>query len=63
MLASFLAAPRAGHLDAVFHIFAYLKKHSKSTLVFDDTYRNIDFGVSFSEIGNFFILKSRKEFL
>jgi hypothetical protein len=42
MLASFLVQPRVGHLDHCLHIFAYLKKHKKSTMVFDDTLPNID---------------------
>ena len=25
-----------GHLDQVFHVFAYLKKYGKSAMVFDD---------------------------
>jgi hypothetical protein len=36
-LSRYLAAPREGHLQQVFHIFGYLKAHNKSTLVFDDT--------------------------
>jgi hypothetical protein len=37
-LSQFLAAPRAGHLEQVFHVFAYLKVHNnRSRLVFDDT--------------------------
>jgi len=42
MLSSFLAAPREGHLAEAFHIFAYLKRYSKSTMVFDDTIPMID---------------------
>jgi hypothetical protein len=38
MLASFLAQPREGHLAAVMHMFAYLKTHQRSRLVFDDLY-------------------------
>jgi hypothetical protein len=38
MLASFLAMPREGHLAAVMHMFAYLKTHKRSRLVFDDSY-------------------------
>ena len=38
MLASFLAAPREGHLDAAFHLFAYLKSHKRSRIVFDDSF-------------------------
>jgi hypothetical protein len=35
MMSRFLAAPRRGHLEQVFHIFAYLKNHSRSAVVFD----------------------------
>jgi hypothetical protein len=35
-LTRYLAAPREGHLEQVFHIFAYLKHHPKSQMVFDD---------------------------
>ena len=35
MLAAFSCAPRQGHLDAVLHLFAWLKKHSRSKMVFD----------------------------
>ena len=37
-MSSFNAMPRRGHLEAVYHIFAYLKKHERSTLVFDDSH-------------------------
>jgi hypothetical protein len=37
MLSQFLAAPRRGHLDQVFHIFAYLKRYNRSSMVFDET--------------------------
>jgi len=36
MLSRFLAAPRNGHLEQCFHIFAYLKQHDRSSVVFDD---------------------------
>jgi hypothetical protein len=42
MLSSHLAMPREGHLEAVFHIFAYLKKRHNTRMVFDPTYPNID---------------------
>jgi hypothetical protein len=42
MLSSFLAQPRVGHLDAVFRIFAYLKAHDRSKLVFDASTPIID---------------------
>ncbi len=42
MLASFLVQPREGHLDQCLHIFAYLKKHKCSMMVFDDNLPDID---------------------
>ena len=41
-LASYSAMPREGHLDAVFHIFAHIKKKHNSRMIFDPTYPNID---------------------
>jgi hypothetical protein len=38
MLSHHLTMPREGHLEQAFRIFAYLKAHDRSTLVFDDTY-------------------------
>lgn len=38
LLSSFLAQPRIGHLQQVLHIFAYLKCHEQSNLVFDPQY-------------------------
>ena len=38
LLSSFLCQPRIGHLEQVFHIFAYLKCHETSTVVFDPNY-------------------------
>ena len=38
MMSAFRALPRQGHLEAVFHLFAYLKDHDRSRLVFDDSY-------------------------
>jgi hypothetical protein len=32
MLSRYLAAPREGHLEQVFHIFVYLNEYDKSTL-------------------------------
>lgn len=32
-----LAAPRKGHLTEVLHIFRYLKKYSRSKIVFEET--------------------------
>ena len=38
MLASQLALPQEGHLEAVFHIFGYLKGHHNARVVFNTTY-------------------------
>ena len=35
MLSSHLALPRQGHLEEVLHMFAYLKSHTNSEMVFD----------------------------
>jgi len=37
LLSRYLAQAREGHLHQVFHIFAYLKEHDRSRLMFDDT--------------------------
>jgi len=42
MLSAHNALPREGHLEAVYHIFSYLKSHENSCLVFDPAYPNID---------------------
>ena len=42
MLASQMAMPREGHMDAVFHVFAYLKSRHNSRMVFDPTYPSIE---------------------
>ena len=42
MLSSHLALPRRGHLDQVFHIFGYLKKHHNSEMVFDPSVPDMD---------------------
>jgi hypothetical protein len=42
MLASHLALPRAGHLEAVFQIFAYLNVKHNMLMAYDPTYPEID---------------------
>ena len=42
MMSSHLELPREGHLDQVFHIFAYLNKHHNSALVFDPSYPDVN---------------------
>jgi hypothetical protein len=41
-LASCLALPRKGHLEAVFYLFAYLKKRHNGTIVLDPSYPEVD---------------------
>ena len=45
MLSSFLTSPRECHLEAVFHIYAYLEKKHNSRMVFDPMYPEIDMTV------------------
>ena len=42
MMASCMALPRQGHLDQLFHIFAYLKSKHNSQMVFDPSYPDIN---------------------
>jgi hypothetical protein len=42
MLASQLASPRDGHLEAAYHIFAYLSNKHDSRMVFDPTHADVD---------------------
>ena len=42
MLSSHLALPRQGHLEQLFHVFAYLKKYHNSEMVFDPSDPVID---------------------
>ena len=42
MLSAYQASPREGHLEQVYHIFAYLKKKPKLTLYFDPQEPEID---------------------
>ncbi|KAI2490038.1 Reverse transcriptase (RNA-dependent DNA polymerase) [Fragilaria crotonensis] len=37
LLSQHLALPRVGHLEAAYHVFAYLNKHEKSRIIFDPT--------------------------
>ena len=42
MIYSHMALPREGHFAQVFHIFAHLKNHHNSALVFDLSYPNVN---------------------
>ena len=45
ILASFSALPREGHLEAVLHIYSYLKAKHNSRMIFDPSYPEIDMSV------------------
>jgi Reverse transcriptase (RNA-dependent DNA polymerase) len=42
LMSRYLAAPRQGHLEQVFHIFAYLKRYDRSSIVMDDNTPTFD---------------------
>jgi hypothetical protein len=42
LMSTYLAAPREGHLEQVFHIFGYLKKVPKRRIAFDPDHPSID---------------------
>jgi hypothetical protein len=42
LLSSYTMQPRMGHLDQAFHIFGYLKRNRRATLIFDDSYVDWD---------------------
>ncbi len=44
VLASHLALPREGHLEAVFHLFGYLKRKHNTRMIFDPTPPTIGMG-------------------
>jgi hypothetical protein len=44
MLSTYLFLPREGHLEAVFHVFAYLGLNHNARVVFDTTYPYVDMG-------------------
>jgi hypothetical protein len=44
MLSHNLCLPSEGHLEAVFHVFAYLGLHHNMRVVFDPTYSSVDMG-------------------
>jgi hypothetical protein len=37
LLSQHLALPRVGHLETVYHVFAYLNRHERSSIIFDPT--------------------------
>jgi hypothetical protein len=43
-LSTYLCFPREGHLESVFHLFAYLGIYHNAIVVFDPTYPAVDMG-------------------
>ena len=41
-MSSYMAAPRSGHLEQLYHIFGYLKNYDRSKMIFDDTTPTFD---------------------
>jgi hypothetical protein len=42
LMSRYLVSAREGHLQQLFHVFAYLKQNDRSTMVFDDTEPSYD---------------------
>ena len=42
MISSHLELPRRGHLESLFHMFSYLKKHQNSEMMFDLTEPDVE---------------------
>jgi hypothetical protein len=42
LMAQYLAQPRLGHLDQIYHIFAYIKAHLCSCIILDAMLPHID---------------------
>ena len=42
MFSTYMAIPRKGHMEQVYHVFGYLKTHSKRCLFFDPRHSDID---------------------
>ncbi|KAI2490439.1 Reverse transcriptase (RNA-dependent DNA polymerase) [Fragilaria crotonensis] len=42
LMSRYLVSAREGHLQQLFHVFAYLKQYDRSTMVFDDTEPSYD---------------------
>ncbi len=62
LMAQYMAAPRVGHLDQLFHMFGYLKAHGRSKLVLDPAYPNIDDFISLQQTGASFTLGLLNQF-
>ena len=41
-MSQYSASPRLGHLEGLYHIFGYLRKHEMSRIVFDPKRPDID---------------------
>jgi hypothetical protein len=53
MLSTHLCLPHEGHLEAVFHAFAYLGLHHNARVLFDPTYPSADMGTFIKTDGKY----------
>ena len=60
-MSSCLALPCEGHLDALFHAFAYLRKNHNAEMVFDPTEPVVDMGKFEREDWSYSIYEDAKE--
>ena len=63
MMASYMASPRQGHLEQVYHRFAYLKLHHNCEMIFDPTEPEIDSSVFPEEDWSTSVYNGAKEVL
>jgi len=61
MMSSHLTLPRAGHLDKLFLIFAYLKKYADSKMVFDPSLPKVDMNDFAEEDWNYSIYSEEQK--
>jgi hypothetical protein len=50
MLSTHLCVSFEGHLEALFHVFAYLGIHHNARVVFDPTYPSVEMGTFISKV-------------
>ena len=61
MLSSHLAMPREGHMQEILHVFAHLKKHMNTEMVFDQSKPEIDMNSFQSQDWSYLIYSSPGE--
>jgi hypothetical protein len=58
MLSTYLSLPSEGHLEAVFHVLAYLGLHDNARVAFDPTHPAADMGTFIKTGAEFFAIKN-----